>query len=116
MRQKTSNGQLMIFRFMPTPSSILLLIVFVLVSPNYSIRPRQHIWRDHQTDLLCRPEVNDKLELRRLLHWNVGLLRLHGLANRKEQGAKRDANDLVHEFISSFVSTLCSMPLLHAIL
>jgi hypothetical protein len=40
------------------------------------------------------------------------LLRLGGPAKRKEYGAQRDANDLVHAFISAFLSALRSM--LHA--
>ena len=39
---------------------------------NHFIRPRQHIRRNRQTDLLCRFEIDDELELRRLLHGQVG--------------------------------------------
>ena len=36
------------------------------------IRPREHVRRDRQADLLGGLEIDDQLELRRLLHWNFG--------------------------------------------
>ena len=36
---------------------------------DYSIRPRQHIRRNGQTDLLRGFQIDDQLELRRLLDW-----------------------------------------------
>ena len=41
-------------------------------SLNYLIRSRQHIRRNRQADLLRGFEIDDELELRRLLHWQVG--------------------------------------------
>src|SRR5207253_9504499 len=35
---------------------------------NHLIRPRQHIGRNRETDLLRRFQIDDELELRRLLH------------------------------------------------
>src|SRR5262245_57599315 len=39
---------------------------------DHLIRSYQHIRRNRQADLLCRLEVDDELELRRLLHGQVG--------------------------------------------
>src|SRR5258706_9329803 len=41
-----------------------------LLSDNF-IRPRQHIRRNRQTDLLCSFEIDDELEFLRLLHWQI---------------------------------------------
>jgi hypothetical protein len=38
-----------------------------IVSPDYSIRPRQHIRRNGQSDLLGCLEIDHQLEFRRLL-------------------------------------------------
>src|SRR5437868_1597006 len=40
--------------------------------PNHSVRSRQHVRLDRQTDLLRRFEIYDKLKLRRLLYRQVG--------------------------------------------
>ena len=39
---------------------------------DHFIRSRQHIRRNRQADLLCRFEIDDELELRRLLDRQVG--------------------------------------------
>ena len=39
---------------------------------NHLIRPVKHRLRNCQTDLLRRFQIDDKLELRWLLHWQVG--------------------------------------------
>ena len=36
------------------------------------IRPRQHVRRNRQADLLGRLEIDHELKLRRLLHWQIG--------------------------------------------
>src|SRR6185503_10750197 len=41
-------------------------------SSNHSIRSYQHVRRNRHADLLRRFEINDELELDRLLHGNVG--------------------------------------------
>src|SRR6516165_9405971 len=41
-------------------------------SSNHFVRPRQHIGRDRQTDLLRGLEIDHQLELRRLLHRQIG--------------------------------------------
>ena len=43
-------------------------------SPNHPIRPRQNVRGNHQSDLLGGFEVDDQLELLRLLHRQVGRL------------------------------------------
>src|SRR6266550_1101326 len=48
---------------------------FLPVSPNHFIRPRQHIRRDRQADLLCGFEVDDELKLLRLLDRKIGWFR-----------------------------------------
>ena len=40
----------------------------ISVSLDHFIRPRQHIRRNRQADLLRRLKIDDELELRRLLH------------------------------------------------
>src|SRR5438094_1448247 len=42
---------------------------------DYLIRPREHVGRNRQADLLCRLEIDHQLELRRLLDWQVCGLR-----------------------------------------
>jgi hypothetical protein len=42
---------------------------------DHVIRPRQHVLRNRQVDLLSRFQIDDQLELRRLLHWHIGRLR-----------------------------------------
>src|SRR4030095_294209 len=39
---------------------------------DYFIRPRQHIWRNRETNLLRCFQIDDELELLRLLHRQVG--------------------------------------------
>jgi hypothetical protein len=41
---------------------------------NDLIRPCQYVWRDRQTDLLGSFQVDNQLELRRLLNGNIGSL------------------------------------------
>src|SRR5262249_43006707 len=43
--------------------------------PNYLIRSRQHVRRNRESDLLCRFQINAKVELHRLLYRNIGRLR-----------------------------------------
>src|SRR5262249_25497394 len=45
-----------------------------LLSLDHPVRPRQNIRRNRHTDLLCRFEIDDELELHRLFHWQVGRL------------------------------------------
>jgi len=44
-------------------------------SPNDFIRPRQHVRRNRHADLLRGLKIDDQLELRWLLDWNVGRFR-----------------------------------------
>ena len=46
-----------------------------LASFNDFVRPPQHLLRNRQTDLLCGLEIDDQLELRRLLDRQIGRLR-----------------------------------------
>jgi hypothetical protein len=39
---------------------------------NHSIRSRQHVRRNRQTDLFGGFQVDDEFEFRWLLHWEVG--------------------------------------------
>ena len=41
---------------------------------DYPVRPRQYGRRNRQADLLCRLQVDDELELRRLLYGKLGRL------------------------------------------
>ena len=50
-----------------------------VLSPNHSIRPRQEVWRNHQTDLFRRFKIDEKFKLDWLLDWN--LRRLCALEN-----------------------------------
>ena len=43
--------------------------------PDHPVRPRQHIGRNRQTDLLRGFQIDRQLELRRLLDWQVGWFR-----------------------------------------
>jgi hypothetical protein len=51
--------------------SCLVPHAFCLFSFDQPIRPRQHIRWDRYADLLRRLEVDNELELGRLLHWQV---------------------------------------------
>ena len=46
-----------------------------LVSPDHSVRSRQHIWWDREADLLGGFEIDDQLELGGLLDGKIGWLR-----------------------------------------
>src|SRR5205085_2614960 len=46
-----------------------------LDSPNHFVRPPQHAWRNRQTDLLRRLEIDRQLEFRWLLHRQLGRFR-----------------------------------------
>jgi hypothetical protein len=48
--------------------------VSVQSSLNHLIRPHQHVGRNRQADLLSRFEIDDELELLRLLHREIGKL------------------------------------------
>ena len=52
------------------------------------IRPRQHAWRNRETDLLCGLKIDDELELYRLFE---RLLCPNWKAKRKEQSGKSKA-------------------------
>ena len=52
--------------------SITPLLHHSASSPDHPIRPRQHIRRNRQADLLRGFQIDDELELLRLLHWQVG--------------------------------------------
>ena len=41
---------------------------------NHLIRPRQHVRRNREADLLSRFQVDEQLKLRRLLYGNIGWL------------------------------------------
>src|SRR5215471_13915060 len=65
-----------------------------LFSLNHLIRPRQHVGRNRKADLLCGLEVDDQLELGRLLHRQIGgLSSLENFVN-----VIRDAAVAVREF------------------
>src|SRR5262245_41314067 len=51
---------------------VFLLNLKSKMSSYDSIRPRQQIWRYRQTDLLRCFEVDHKLKLHWLLHWQIG--------------------------------------------
>ena len=62
-------------------SSEFFLIRTSVLSTRYSalsfdnpVRPRQHVRRNGQADLLGGFKINDQLELLRLLDWQVGRL------------------------------------------
>src|SRR5215831_12417580 len=57
---------------------------------NDFIRSRQHIRRDRQADLLRRLEVDDQLELCRLLDWQVrGLCAFQDLVDKNSSAPER---------------------------
>ena len=60
-----------------------------MFSLNHLIRPRQHVRRNRQADLLGRLQIDDELKLRRLLHWRVGWL--GELATGFQHHGKRNA-------------------------
>ena len=63
-------------------------------SSNHPIRPRQHLRRNRQADLLGCFKINDKLKLSRLLDWKVG-----GLAPfRILSTYRRDARERARHF------------------
>ena len=41
------------------------------MSSDYLVRPREHVRRNRQADLLGRLQINDELELRRLFHRKI---------------------------------------------
>ena len=43
--------------------------------PNHLIRPRQHIWRNRETNLLRRYQIDNEFKLRWLFHREIGWLR-----------------------------------------
>ena len=43
-----------------------------LVSLDHFVRPRQHVLRNRQTNLLCRFQIDDQLKLCRLLDGEIG--------------------------------------------
>src|SRR5437763_4076229 len=49
--------------------------MLLTMSFDHLIRPREHVGRNRQADLLCRLEIDHQLELRRLLDWQVCGLR-----------------------------------------
>ena len=55
-------------------SSILASPLRFRRSPNHFIRPRQHIRRNRQADLFRCFQIDDELELYRLLHRQVAWL------------------------------------------
>ena len=44
------------------PKSCALLLTTRCL-PNYSVRPRQHVWRNRETDRLGRFEIDDEFKL-----------------------------------------------------
>jgi len=57
------------------PYQQLDLISFFPSSLEYLVRPLEHLGRDRQANLLRRFEIDYKLKLRRLLHWEVSRFR-----------------------------------------
>src|SRR5262245_33793379 len=51
-----------------------LVVRVVTKSPNHLVRPRQHVGRNGQADLLGRFEIDDELELHWLLDRKIGWL------------------------------------------
>ena len=63
--------QITIFLIIAFPPVILRLTPFSSLLCNYQkhlIRPRQHVWRNRQADLLGRFQIDDELEFYWLLH------------------------------------------------
>ena len=56
------------------PYQQLDLISFLPSSLDYLVRPREHVGRNRQADLLGRFEIDDELDLHRLLDWQVSRL------------------------------------------
>src|SRR5262249_3954853 len=81
-------------------------------SPNYSIRPRQHVGRNRQTDLFGRFQIDDELEFLRLLHRKVSRLpTFQYFVHVRSGAAKQIANAYAvgHEptFFDIFWSAIC---------
>src|SRR5215813_1599361 len=68
-KSKDSDFVLHVFTALSTRRSSLAFF-----SSNNLIRSRQHVRRNREADLLRRLEVNDQLELCRLLHREIGWL------------------------------------------
>jgi hypothetical protein len=64
-----------------------LLTAHGLLSPDHSISPRQHIGWNGQSNLLGGFEIDDQLELRRLLDRQIG--RLGALQDFIDEGPER---------------------------
>ena len=58
-----------------------------ILSSDHFVRSRQHIRRNRQADLLSRFQIDDELELRRLLHGQIGRVILRS-AKRVDQRLK----------------------------
>ena len=57
---------------LPHLQSEVFALPFYFCLLNHLIRPRQHIRRNRQADLLGGLEIDEELKLRRLLDGNVG--------------------------------------------
>src|SRR5690349_24816664 len=72
-------------------------------SANHSVRSRQHFLRNHHSDLLRRFQVDDELELRRLLNRKIGwfgaTLRIlsTSAASRRYLSRESNAYDMTHQ-------------------
>ena len=53
-------------------SNLVLSTRYSALSSNDLIRPRQHVGRYRQADLFGGFQIDDELELRRLLHGKIG--------------------------------------------
>src|SRR5439155_4148781 len=75
----------------PAPCSLLLALC--TLSLDHFVRPVQHGLRNRKPDLLCRLEIDHKLELRRLLDWKFSRLgALEDLVHVRGSAAKQIGN------------------------
>src|SRR6266496_1713382 len=74
MAQSVKRMTFFLMSFLPRFLSALcpLLSALCSLSLNHLVRPRQHVRRNREPDLLSRLEVDDEFELRRLLHGEIG--------------------------------------------
>src|SRR6266850_8578292 len=54
--------------------TVLLVCISSHVSSDHLIRPRQHVGRNRQADLLCRFQIDDEFEFCRLFNREIGRL------------------------------------------
>ena len=73
-RKPTECESLTLISSVPATSFLQHSVMTMNLSSDDSVRPPQHLLRNRQADLLRRLEIDHQLELRRLLHRQVGRL------------------------------------------